>query len=92
MSCSKSVSLFVSFKKGRVGPTCSGLDPVSSLGALMRRRWGKYRESRDTQGWRLGLVPGRTGLYTCLYRGSVVIVNDKRPQVATPNVVAGSPV
>ena len=40
---------------------------------------------------RTRLVPGRTGLYTCLHRGSVVIVNDKRPQVATPNVVAGSP-
>lgn len=47
MSCSKSVSPFVSFKKGRVGPTCSGLDPVSSLGALMRRRWGEYRESLE---------------------------------------------
>lgn len=74
-------------------PTSSGLDPVSSLGCLDAPAVGGVpRESRDTQGWRLGLVPGRMGLYTCLHRGSVVIVNDKRPQVTTPNVVAGSPV
>ena len=41
---------------------------------------------------RLDLVLGSTGLYTCLHRGSVVIVNDKRPQSATLNVVAESPV
>ena len=93
MSFRKTVSLFVSVKKGRVGPTCSGLDPVSCIGCLDAPAVGGVpRESRDTQGWRLGLVPGRTGLNTCLHRGSVVIVNDKRPQVATPNVVAGSPV
>ena len=93
MSCSKRVSLFVSVKKGRVGPTCSGLDPVSSLGCLDAPAVGGVpRESRDTQSWRLGLVPGRTGLNTCLHRGSVVIVNDKSPQVASPNNVAGSPV
>ena len=88
MSCSKSVSLFVSVKKGRVGSTCSGLGPVSSLGCLDAPAVGGVpRAPRGTQGWRLGLIPGRTGLYTCLHRGSVVIVNDKIPQVATPNVV-----
>ena len=93
MSCSKSVSLFVSVKKGRVGPTCSGLDPVSCLGCLDAPAVGGVpRESRDTQGWRLGLVPGLTGLNTCLHRGSVVILNDKRPQVVIPNVFAVSPV
>ena len=44
MSCSKSVSLFVSVKKGRVGPTCSGLDPVFCLGCLDAPAVGKYRE------------------------------------------------
>ena len=93
MCCSKSVSLFVSVKKGRVRSTCSGLGPVSSLGCLDAPAvGGVLRTSRDTQSWRLDLVPERTSLYTCLHRGSVVIVNDKRPQVATPNVVAGSPV
>lgn len=93
MSCSKSVSLFVSVKKGRVGPTCSGLGPVSSLGCLDTPAVGGVpRAPRDTQGWRLGLVLGRTGLYTCLHRGSVVILNDKRPQVVIPNVFAVSPV
>lgn len=86
------MSLFVSVKKGRVGPICSGLGSVYSLGCLDAPAVGGVpRAPRDTQGWRLGIVPGRTGLYTRLYRGSVVIVNDKRPQVATPNVVAGSP-
>lgn len=73
MSCSKRVSLFVSVKKGRVGPICSGLGSVYSLGCLDAPAVGGVpRESRDTQSWRLGLVPGRTGLYTCLHRGSVV--------------------
>ena len=93
MTCSKSASPFVSVKKGRVEPTCSGLDPVSCLGCLDAPAVGGVpRESRDTQGWRLGLVPGRTGLNTCLHRGSVVILNDKRPQVVIPNVFAVSPV
>lgn len=93
MSCSKSVSLFVSVKKGRVGPICSGLGSVYSLGCLDAPAVGGVpRAPRDTQGWRLDLVPGRTGLYTCLHRRRVVIVNDKRPQVATPSVVAGNPV